>query len=483
MYSDIMNKIQILLIVGMWLNGFAIASAEALRGNVFASDIEIANNDENFFIKMNLELSDYKNMNSNREVIITPVLSNGSESLALPSVMVAGRNRYYHWLRENEKNRPTALLYRTGEHAKVSYSTSVKFEPWMEQCNLYFATATRGCCGAPVSEGSSLICNVNLAAPAFLPAYVFIQPEKELVKVRYLRGEAYIDFPVAQIQLYPDYRNNPKELGRINASIDSVKSDKDIAVRSLSIKGYASPEGSFAMNTRLAKGRTETLKDYVLRRYDFPESIVKTSFVAEDWDGLRKYVDNSNIENKEEILSIINSSMEPDMKDAAISKRFPEQYSFLLKNVYPSLRHSDYVVEYTIRQFTDIDEIKELLFTAPQKLSLSEIFAAASTFDKDSPEYKETFKIAVRMYPADEIANLNAGNIALQEGDLENASRYLDKAGNTPQAVYARGLLAAMEKDYETALNLCEKALAEGIEEAGSTIEGIRALMEYYDQK
>lgn len=478
-----MRKILLLVISFMCVIGHATASVSSPGDDTFVSGIEIANNDENLFIRMSLDLSSYKGMNTNNEVILTPVLSNGTETMELPAVMVAGRSRYFHWLRESEGKRPASRLYRAGHDTRVSYETSVGYKDWMDRCDLCFTATTRGCCAKPVSEESMLVCNVSLSAPAFLPSYVFIQPEEEVMKVRYLRGEAYIDFPVGETKLYPGYRRNPQELARINASIDSVRYDRDVDVRSLSIRGYASPEGSFATNARLAKGRTETLKDYVLRRYDFPESIMKTSYVAEDWDGLRRYVERSDITNRDGILAIIDSDMDPDRKNEAISTRFPDQYAFLLKEVYPSLRHSDYVVEYSIRHFTDINEIKTLLFTSPQKLSLCEIFSAAATFDKESPEYKETFKIAVRMYPADETANLNAANIALQEGDLENASRYLAKAGDTPQATYARGLLAAMEKDYDKALILCGKAASAGIKEAETAISGIEALKDYYNQQ
>ena len=60
-----------------------------------------------------------------------------------------------------------------------------------------------------------------------------------------------------------------------------------------------------------------------------------------------------------------------------------------------------------------------------------------------SDRYDEIFETAVRMFPADATANLNAANIAMGKKDMKNAERYLSKAGDTPEAVYARGIYAA----------------------------------------
>ncbi len=55
-----------------------------------------------------------------------------------------------------------------------------------------------------------------------------------------------------------------------------------------------------------------------------------------------------------------------------------------LRDVYPALRHSDYTVDFDIRRFTDIEEIKRLVETAPQKLSLNEFYLAAQTYTPGS---------------------------------------------------------------------------------------------------
>ena len=75
----------------------------------------------------------------------------------------------------------------------------------------------------------------------------------------------------------------------------------------------------------------------------------------------------------------------------------------------------------------------------------------AQTLPADSEDFREVFEVAVRLYPDDPVANLNAAFTAMRFGDLGNAGRYLAKAGDSTSAVYARGIFAAMQGDYEAA--------------------------------
>ncbi|MDE6299244.1 MAG: tetratricopeptide repeat protein, partial [Muribaculaceae bacterium] len=64
--------------------------------------------------------------------------------------------------------------------------------------------------------------------------------------------------------------------------------------------------------------------------------------------------------------------------------------------------------------------------------------------------YNEAFEIAARMFPDDPVANLNAAFCALQQNNIPAAEAYLQKAGDSDEAKYARGvLLARVGKDDE----------------------------------
>lgn len=291
------------------------------------------------------------------------------------------------------------------------------------------------------------------------------------MKSRSLSGSAYIDFPVDQTVIYPDYRRNTVELGKIQATIDSVRNDKDITITSVWLKGFASPESPYKHNTDLAIGRTAALKKHIGQLYHFADNIIQTDYEPEDWAGLRRYVEQSNIDHRTEILVMIDSDMEPDAKEAKIKRTYPEEYRFMLQNFYPALRHTDYRIDYNIRTFSEADEIRRIMAEQPQKLSLNEFYLVAGKYEPGTDEFTEVFNTAVRMFPNDEIANLNAANAAIRRDDFGTARRYLDKAGDSAEAVYARGALAVREGYIDTARRYLSKAKEMGLEKAALTLK------------
>ncbi|MDE5877590.1 MAG: tetratricopeptide repeat protein [Muribaculaceae bacterium] len=274
-------------------------------------------------------------------------------------------------------------------------------------------------------------------------------------------------------ELYPDYMNNPAELRKIIATIDSVRNDKDLTVDSIFIKGFASPEGSYANNVRLAKGRTATLKEYVENMYSFPHGLIHTSYEAEDWEGLREWVEASNLPHRSEILAIIDSDLAPDPKNTAIQRRFPGEYAMLLATVYPTLRHSDYSIYYTIRAFTDPEEIIGLMHTAPGKLNEKEVTFALSTLIPGTPRYYDLYETAARLYPKNQDFCLGAANAAIARGDYRGAEAYLDRAGHTERTVYTRAVIAALQQDYTTARSLYEQAERMGAPYAAEALRNL----------
>ena len=268
-------------------------------------------------------------------------------------------------------------------------------------------------------------------------------------------GSAYLDFPVNQTVIRQDYRRNSTELAAIDATIQSVEDDPNATITKVTIKGYASPEGSYANNKRLAEGRSNALLDYVKGLHDFGNAEFAVSAEPEDWAGLEKRIASSNIEGKDQWLAIIRDS-EPsdlDQKEAKL-KQLPA-YAQVLRDIYPALRHSDYTVEYSIRNFTT-EEAREMLYKDPSQLSLEEMYRVAQTYEPGTPQYNEVFEIAVRLYPDDPISNLNAANNAIQNRQPEKARRYLAKAKPGVEKQLAEAAILMLEEKWteaEDALN------------------------------
>ena len=432
-------------------------------------------------VEMGIEFPDLE-VKSTGATVLTPMIVNGIDTLKLPSVSIYGRTS---WYMSNRNGRMPlggneGVVLRDSKRLKpIDYAQQVRYAEWMNGAELIVERADYGCAGC--SEGTRISELGRYKNVTYVPTFIYQSAVAEAAKTRELSGRAYVDFPVNRTEIQPGYRRNSVELAKIIGTIDSVKNDRDITVTLIEIKGFASPEGSYANNTRLAKGRTEALKQYVQTLYHFPWDFIRTDYEPEDWAGLREYVAGpNNLMHRDEILSIIDDPyLDMDIKDKRIQARYGEDYLFLLRNVYPGLRHSDYRIEYTIRTFSDPTEIRDVLRTAPQKLSLNEIYLAAQGLEPGSDEYNDVFETAVRMYPSEPAANLNAANAAMQRGDLVSAARYLERAGDGAEATYARGVLAALNKDYARGIELIERAIASGVSDERGILEHLREAARY----
>lgn len=66
-----------------------------MNGQVTVRNLFVSRSDDKLFISMDIDVSDLE-VKSNREVIFTPALASDDNTLSLPAVLIAGRNRYYH---------------------------------------------------------------------------------------------------------------------------------------------------------------------------------------------------------------------------------------------------------------------------------------------------------------------------------------------------------------------------------------------------
>lgn len=435
---------------------------------VAVENTRVEHTDNNLVVSMDLVL-DSLELPSNMRFVFTPIVRNAEEERFMEPVVVNGRKQQIMYEREDYKqySAQTTVVRRKNETAQtVRYTAVLPYESWMKNADVAVYEDLCGC-------GDLLDQNRTVVRRLRTPLLAFIRPQAEPSKDRELHGEAFIDFPVDRIELFPDYRNNPAELQKIIQSINVVKEDRNASITSIEIHGYASPEGTYEHNTYLAENRARTLTDYVRRLVRLDSDLFHVTSTPEDWDGLRKRVVGGNLTHGSEILALIDDvSLEPDPKEWKIKTTYPEDYRFMLDTWYPALRHSDYVVRYKVRAFS-VEEAKALLHTKPQQLSLEEMYLVAQTYEPGSPEFNEVFQIAVRMYPDDPTANLNAACAALSVENYDAARRYLERAGNSPQAVHARGVVAMQEGRLAEARTLFDQAAKAGVPEAAENLKNL----------
>lgn len=291
--------------------------------------------------------------------------------------------------------------------------------------------------------------------PHYQLAYVTPQAEQE--KTRQLSGRAFLDFVVNKTDIRPTYRGNAAELAKVLQTIDVVRRDTFTTITHISIHGYASPESPYQHNAYLAQARAEAFAAYVQGLISLPKNLFTIQSTPEDWEGLSAALMDNGKWITDDVRAIVASDDDPDAKERQLKKMYPREWRWMLDSIFPALRHSDYEVSYTVRPFT-VEEAARVIREKPQHLSLNEMFLVANTYKPGSQDYNDVFETAVRMYPDDKTANLNAAVIALEKNDLAAAKRYLEKAGDSPEAQNARAVIAIRENrldDAEQLLRQC----------------------------
>ncbi len=216
------------------------------------------------------------------------------------------------------------------------------------------------------------------------------------------------------------------ELDAITCRLDSISKNLGMDIRRIELIGYASPEGAYRDNERLASARTEALKSFIKSERQIPDSVIVVSHVAEDWDGLKNAINASTHRDKETLLEIIDSDRSLDGKEKAL-RRHEISWEWINKEIFPGLRRTEYRIEYQHR-------------------------------------YEEL-----------ELQTLEEVNRCITNGNIEEAARLLVDVPSSPEADYARGVVAAKQHRYSEAKAWLLRAGSRGIKQSAKALQELKA--------
>lgn len=134
--------------------------------------------------------------------------------------------------RNNTIPKDAFVILRRKRHTdqKVNYLIQLPYEAWMQKANLVMDTDLCGCRDIVEANQLDPITSLNIERAKLQPAIAYIAPKAEEIKHRAAEGRAYLDYPVNQAVIYPDYRSNQVELAKIRATIDTIRADKNISI-------------------------------------------------------------------------------------------------------------------------------------------------------------------------------------------------------------------------------------------------------------
>ena len=418
------------------LGAFSAHAQEINIGQTVARKIS----DDKVEVSFSMDCSTLR-LPSRRQMVITPLIISRSESdtLALPSVCIAGRNRY-------RMNKRKERLYGK-EHGKapaggegqemirfnrkrdmlLEYNETVPAQEWMSGARVEIFRELQGCAGCGEALGNAPVAELPLFKEEVERPNLQIMLAQAEEKRRSFTRSAYLNFKVNQSALLADYMNNPVELAKIYSSIDSIREDNNYRIARIEIVGYSSPEGSYAANARLSEQRAKALEQNLKHAYQLDDSMIDCRSVPENWEGLAAWLREYRPSYMQKVLDIIGQTPEPDARDAKIKAIDGGKiYNALLQEVYPKLRLVEYTVSYTVVPFS-VEQGREIIKTRPDKMNHNEMYLVAVSYGKGSDEYNRIIRMIAARFPGDRIANNNAAIVAWETGDYDAMRVYLKR--------------------------------------------------------
>ena len=434
-------------------------------------------------VVVSMQLTALQDVPAGQSVILQPVLEDSlsKRRAEFPMIFLNSRNQQIYFERALKDEFPDALALRkkSGEDLSIDYLRSVKWEPWMKDGVLKLLKLSCACRDMKY-RGEELIATFQQEQPQavinLLPVFL-IPPADNSQKVREEKGSALLTYVVNKTDIRPDYMNNPQELQKIDNSVRLVKSDSDVTIRNITIEGYASPEGSFANNLKLSEGRTAALRQYLQRLRQTRGIPIDANGRGENWEGLLQALrTGSDIPQRTALLAIAtDGSLAPDDKERRMRSDAPQGYAYVLRNIYPALRCTNYTIYYIVRPFT-LEESERVFKTRPANLNLNEIYRLAEKYSGDEKQYSAIMRKASMLYPDDSYINLTMAYLAIKKGDADDAEEYLKKVSDCPQKIMNQGLVAYLRNDLTTAMQLVEQARRQGLPEAAEQLEEFKKI-------
>ena len=315
-----------------------------------------------------------------------------------------------------------------------------------------------------VKVADGIIATSELYKRTMLTSQAAIAPDA-YQRINKKKQEANIKFLIQQANLRKsELKNNSvqefiKMLQQINNDREGLNLDN------VEVSAYASPDGGFNINDKLANQRQKVSEQYVnqeLKKIKM-NAPVDAKYTAQDWDGFQELVKASNIQDKDIILRVLSMYKDPQEREQQI-KNISSAFRELADGILPQLRRARLTINYETIGRSD-EQIMDQLKADATKLSIEEILYGAALQD-DANAQEDIYKIATEIYPSDGRAYNNIATIEFAKGNYEAAHQYLQKAQGVEESKANLGLLALKNGDVATAEQLIASASnANGIAE------------------
>ncbi len=393
-----------------------------------------------------------KYMKKKAVVTVTPVLKyNGKE--------VAGQSATFQGEKVEDNN--TSISYKLG--GTYTMKTTFAYESGMEQSDLYArfdaklgkkkVSVPEVKIGYGVVTTSELLGRCIGSASTAQDAFQRVIEQKHEANIKFLIGQANLrtsELSSVSIQ----------DLVKILKEINDMQEER--ALQGIDVSAYASPDGAYNINEKLAERRQNVSADYVRQQMKKAKvnGDVNVRYTAEDWDGFQELVSKSNLQDKDLILRVLSMYQDPEEREQQI-RNMSSVYTEIASGIMPELRRARLMVNYEVIGRSD-DQILDQYNADPSKLSVDELLYGANELVEDDATRKQWYQTTTRLYPNDYRAYNNLAKLALQDGDEAAAKAYLARAKavdtKAPEANANMALIALKDDDKQAAQTYMSQA-------------------------
>lgn len=381
----------------------------------------------------------------NASVTITPVLVYGGQQTAATPVTYQG-----------EKVRGNNPVVNFNNGGTVTIPVNYLYNPDMQKSELFLTfnvqQGNKQYVLPQVKVANGIIATAALAdAGTVNPAtaadkFQRVINDKYTADIRFLINQANIRKGELDSQGVVD----------LNETLRSAAAAPNQEIEEINISSYASPEGTYDFNQRLAENREKNTTAYLegqLKKDKITEfGELTKQFTAEDWDGFQQLVAASNIQDKDLILSVLSNVKDPEVREKEI-RNLAAVFETLADQILPQLRRSHITASINTIGKSD-EELARLAQNDPKSLTVDELLYAATLTD-DNNRKAQIYEQATRIYPNDFRGFNNLGKAQFINKDYASAIANLNKAArlapNSSEVAMNQGLVQLVNKDFNGA--------------------------------
>ncbi|MDR0824286.1 MAG: hypothetical protein LBN74_04285 [Prevotella sp.] len=350
-------------------------------------------------------------------IVVTPVLKyNGEETLGTP----------YTYQGENVAGNGIVVPYEAG--SAITMKSEFDYIPAMKKSELFLRfdfyrnhKQVVGFGDVKIADGivaTQALANAATSAPAVAP-----DAFQRIIKETY---DADIMFLIQRAELRSGELNSTNMAAWKDLVKEADRNDrKNVNVE---VSAYASPDGGFKLNDKLAEQREKNTTTYLNKEFkkNGIDSEINAKYTAQDWDGFQKLVQASSLQDKDIVLRVLSMYPDAETREKEI-KNISLVYSDLAGTILPQLRRSRLMANVEVIGKTDEELANLVSGNNYGDLTVEELLYAANL---DGVSKEKIYTAITQKYPNDYRGWNNLGAYYYKNGQNSKAIPAFNKAAN-----------------------------------------------------